>query len=591
MNTRPQPTHPTWRPWSALLTASLGLFFLSAAGCPARDAGAPPAPTPDAAPAPAPASAPADAHKGGEPAPGSKKVAPFGPPAPAIFFLSGLKGYTEPCGCTLDILLGGIDRIAGTLHEARAQALASLVLDAGDTLFDLPALEPYRVPQEKDKADVIVQALVEMGVSSTTPGPNDLALGRHFYLDKVRAAGIEILVGNLKEASGLPLGAPHQLHDLGGLKVGVLGLVQPDLFVGIEGLTVSDPVPAAQESVKALQQQGAQVIVAVFHGDLKHTKELLRAVPAISFAVVGHEPRNTDQVDLVEGNYTLEAYDQGRYLGELRLYHNGPPAPGGWANANNAPRAEIERVEARMTQVQDQINRIPPATPGQEPPFLLRLRQQLDELKAERHKLAQSTLDVPKDRAAFAWRTLAIEPGYPLHAPLTQAREGYNQRLKAITEANPDPIEPVADGQPEYIGAERCATCHPDATRTWQETAHARAIQTLIDRDKNFDKSCVGCHVTGYRKPGGAVAGKLQYEVTLNGETFTKKLENVGCEVCHGPGSLHAAAPLGADSKPQHIQRAVPVELCQQCHNSEHSPRFNNDTYRPRILGEGHQAR
>jgi hypothetical protein len=194
------------RPALPLLTLFvLAWLALGAAGCPpreatpdAQDAAAPPTQDAgahtDAAPAPHDAATGHNNGNGGgkdplaldagpkgithyEAAPGSKAVEDVGPPAPTLYFTAGLKGYTEPCGCTLDILLGGIDRIAGTLHEARAQALASLVLDAGDTLFDLPALEPYRVPQEKDKADVIVQALVEMGVSSTTPGPNDLALG------------------------------------------------------------------------------------------------------------------------------------------------------------------------------------------------------------------------------------------------------------------------------------------------------------------------------------------------------------------------------------------------------------------------------
>ena len=35
-------------------------------------------------------------------------------------------------------------------------------------------------------------------------------------------------------------------------------------------------------------------------------------------------------------------------------------------------------------------------------------------------------------------------------------------------------------------------------------TSHGRAYATLEQRNKQFNLSCVGCHVTGYDQPGGA---------------------------------------------------------------------------------------
>src|SRR5690554_3425521 len=58
-----------------------------------------------------------------------------GPEAPAIFMMTGLKGYTEPCGCTLDVMLGGIDRIVRYVEEAQKLMPASVLVDGGDVLF------------------------------------------------------------------------------------------------------------------------------------------------------------------------------------------------------------------------------------------------------------------------------------------------------------------------------------------------------------------------------------------------------------------------------------------------------------------------
>ncbi len=590
------------KPPTRLVTALGGLLLcwllVSAAGCPGQPDTTPKpvkvTQTPDQATDKAKPKTEPASNKDGitdhEPEPGSKSVMDVGPSAPSMFIISGLNGYTEPCGCTLDVLLGGIDRIAGFLGEAKTKAKGSLVVDAGNTLFDMPELETHRIPQEKAKVDVIIQGLTQMDIASTTPGPNDFALGKHFYLDRVRGAGLPILVSNLKEEGGLPLGEPYKIHDLEGFKVGMVGLVQPDLFTGLEGLQVSDPVPDAKAAVKALKKEGAQVIVAVVHGDLKSSKLLLSEVPDINFIIVGHKPRNTDQTDEVEGSYTMEAYDQGRYVGVLKLFAgpNKDKAPKTWANAKSVSKADVDRVQRRITQLEDQIGRMPPATPGKEPAFHKRLLTQLEELKAEREKIKNASIDIPTDKASFLYRSIAMEPGYLLDKGLTQAREDYNKKLKSLIEANPEPIEPVADGLAEYVGSDRCATCHVDAAKVWKTTAHSRAMATLVKRDKAFGKNCVGCHVTGYRKPGGSVAGKLQYTATIGAETFTKKLENVGCEVCHGPGSLHIQTPVGKDGKAQNIKRQVPESLCIKCHNEEHSARFNHSTYLPQILGKGH---
>ncbi len=523
---------------------------------------------------------------GEEPPPGSLKVEDVGPAAPTLYFLAGLKGYTEPCGCTLDILLGGLDRIGGYLGDARKLAKGSVLVDAGNMLFDMPKLESHRVAQERAKADVIVQAQLELGLASTTPGPNDFALGKIFYLDKVRGAGIEILVANLEESEGLALGVPHAVHDLEGTKVGVIGLVQPDLFLGIEGLKVSDPIEAARRSVAALKKEGVTTIVAVYHGDLKAVKLLLETMPEISFAVVGHKPRESGQVDAAGEGYTLEAYDQGRHLGVLKLYPNGQADPETWENARKVSKADLERIDRRIEQVSQQIERMPPATPGKEPVFLKRLRDQLKELEAEKQALSNAKIELPKDKAAFIYRAVPMMPGYPLNANLTAAREAFNDSLKSLV---PDePIIPAEPGKAEYVGSEKCASCHPQPTAVWKKTAHSHAINTLIERSKDFDGNCIGCHVTGYREPGGSVLGKLQYPTRVGEEAFTKKLENVGCEVCHGPGSLHMQAPVDKDAKPQHITLQVPEKVCGKCHNSEHSPRFNYDVYIEQVLGEGH---
>jgi hypothetical protein len=131
----------------------------------------------------------------------------------------------------------------------------------------------------------------------------------------------------------------------------------------------------------------------------------------------------------------------------------------------------------------------------------------------------------------------------------------------------------AAPGQSTYVGAEACADCHAEALAFWQATVHHRAYETLVAANKQYDLSCVGCHVTAFRKPGGS-------EVVEN-----ERLRAVQCEQCHGPASAHVADPSS-----DNISLQTAMSVCLDCHTPEHSDTFDHKAYLRDILGEGHGA-
>jgi hypothetical protein len=93
-----------------------------------------------------------------------------------------------------------------------------------------------------------------------------------------------------------------------------------------------------------------------------------------------------------------------------------------------------------------------------------------------------------------------------------------------------------------YVGSKRCGDCHEHAFKVWQASEHAKAFQRLV-AEKNpslrqYDGECVACHTVGYKHhtgyydpPPGANAQQIQ--------KHNLKLQDVGCESCHGPASNH----------------------------------------------------
>jgi len=136
-------------------------------------------------------------------------------------------------------------------------------------------------------------------------------------------------------------------------------------------------------------------------------------------------------------------------------------------------------------------------------------------------------------------------------------------------------VPPPPKGQAAYVGGAVCDDCHGDAVEFWSKTRHAGAWKTLVDRGQEFDFDCIGCHVTGWAKPGGS-------NLAVN-----EDLRDVQCETCHGPGSIHVAK--GGEEKPAAVWRNPPEGMCAtQCHNKEHSDTFQLEAYLRDVLGPGH---
>ncbi|MBN2590581.1 MAG: cytochrome c family protein [Sedimentisphaerales bacterium] len=119
----------------------------------------------------------------------------------------------------------------------------------------------------------------------------------------------------------------------------------------------------------------------------------------------------------------------------------------------------------------------------------------------------------------------------------------------------------------KYVGSKICESegCHSEQFRhqyeyaVWKENAHAKAYATLVEVGSQYDPECIICHVVGY-----------DYESGFKTLEKTPELINVGCEICHGPGSAHCENPYENKTTPiENIEKQ-----CLQCHTPEHSGDF-----------------
>ena len=121
-----------------------------------------------------------------------------------------------------------------------------------------------------------------------------------------------------------------------------------------------------------------------------------------------------------------------------------------------------------------------------------------------------------------------------------------------------------APGGDQYVGSETCQSCHKAEYEQWQSTQHAHAFATLQRVQKDATPECVQCHVVGYQRPTGYVNA-----------TASGKLQNVGCESCHGFGTRHAMF--------EHTGGKVAEAVCLTCHQPANDPGWNYAAKLPRV--------
>jgi len=160
-------------------------------------------------------------------------------------------------------------------------------------------------------------------------------------------------------------------------------------------------------------------------------------------------------------------------------------------------------------------------------------------------------------------------------APAFQALAGaYRGEIRRTKLAVDDPARAAADAIPgaraaaSFVGSERCVECHPGAGQVWAKSAHARAFTPLRAREADADPKCVGCHTIGFGSESG-----------YRREFGAHRLVDVGCESCHGPGSLHMRRYEG-EAGIEFTYRPLDAGDCKKCHYGEFSrPFYYNETW------------
>lgn len=497
-------------------------------------------------------------------------------PSARLYVLSNVAGALEPCGCTKD-QLGGFAHFAAYIEAERAATPDSLVVGAGPLLFLDSTVTGDRATQSLWNAEAIALAAKDVHLAAWAPGANDWAGGAESFGKLKAATGATMLAANLE-------GAPEtKVVTVGGVKIGLIGVSQPKDRTGKlpDGVREDEPpIEAMKKGLLVVKREGARIFVGLAAMPRGDAKRLADAIPELHVLVLGKPLEGGDANDgqkapeLAGSTLIVESSNHLQTVGVVDLFVREPDgAPLVFADAGGVAKAgELLGVSQRIHDLEMRIDNWERDKSVNAADLAAR-HADLERLRKEKATLEVS--EPPQKGSFFLYRSVEVRAELGSSIAVAKDLLAYYKRLNehnkvAFADRRAAPAE---TGKSRYLGVDACSACHAEERKVWDVTPHSRAYASLATGFKEYNLDCVGCHVTGYGKPGGSTV------------TDNDKLRDVGCEECHGPGSLHAEAP----SKKGLIDAKPNLAMCgATCHHPPHVEGFDANVKVENILGPGH---
>ncbi|MEJ7615879.1 MAG: 5'-nucleotidase C-terminal domain-containing protein [Pyrinomonadaceae bacterium] len=236
----------------------------------------------------------------------------------------------------------GLARAATIIRAARRENPNLILLDSGDTIQGTP-LAYYHNRVNNAPPDPMMLVMNELGYDAMAIGNHEYNFGLRVLEKARREAKFPWLSANTYRAGTQePYAAPYLIKELGGVRVGILGLTTPGVpaWENVENyaqLEFRESVGEANKWVTVLREkERVDVVVIAMHMGLEEDLRsgirnpgqvanenaalaIARAVPGVDVMVMGHTHREVPSV-VVNGVQLAQANRWGSHVARVDLY-------------------------------------------------------------------------------------------------------------------------------------------------------------------------------------------------------------------------------------------------------------------------------
>ena len=242
-----------------------------------------------------------------------------------ILATSDLHGKFYPWiyGTDSEDLSGSMTQLATAVQALRTEN--SLLVDAGDTVQD-----NYASLFLDEDVHPMVAALNAIGYDVWVTGNHEYNYGLANLKHLIPTIDAKVLVGNVRDADGVPLADGYTIIEKNGLRVGVIGMVTPNIThwdeINLVGCTVADPVEETRRIIDEIKGE-TDLLIGVMHMGLANeygtpdsgVTDLAEACPELALIVAAHDHTRIEG-EVISGVLTVENKNQAQTMSEVHLY-------------------------------------------------------------------------------------------------------------------------------------------------------------------------------------------------------------------------------------------------------------------------------
>jgi len=243
----------------------------------------------------------------------ARSADPPGPVTATVLATASRRGTIGPDGSN-KTPRGGMSRLATALERERGGGRTTLLVDGGNFVSG----EAYRDPERRDR--FLWEIMAKLGYDAVTPGDLELRRGRDALLDFFGTQpSIRVVSANCRDTEGAFLFPESAVIERDGIRFGVTGITDRLYYnfsvtrgvQAVDDIRLEDPETALRRAVRKLRPE-VDVVVALLHVGPNPARELVKRVPGIDVAVLGHNPGAPVRQEQVGRTLLLRTGNQGR---------------------------------------------------------------------------------------------------------------------------------------------------------------------------------------------------------------------------------------------------------------------------------------
>lgn len=234
----------------------------------------------------------------------------------------------------IHMALNKLPYMVSLIHEIASKEPNHLIIDAGDSCYNPPA------PPGSEYWKPMAGILNKVGYDAITTGNHEYQYDTKpkfvwskseikKLTDELNAPVLGANVINPSTDENLPGVKPYIFKNVDGIKLGVIGIVTPNVDspdhpdTGL-GLNFIDPDEKLNELIPQMRENGADLIIASCHLGITAASKMAELVHGIDVIIAGHDHQTIHEPVLVkkpngEETIIVEAGSHSRYVGDLEL--------------------------------------------------------------------------------------------------------------------------------------------------------------------------------------------------------------------------------------------------------------------------------